>query len=413
MSVAGFSIWDSSAPVNQRRSQIATSEIGRLAFDRTHAGTLAWRAMTIDSYANRFVCDLVAYEPGKPIDETARELGLEPSQIVKLASNENPLGPSPLAKAAMCEALEQAHIYPDGGGYRLRTAIADALGFDRANIVLGNGSNEIIELLCHTFLNRETELIAAEHAFVVYKLMATLFGAKYVEVPDPGYVHDVNAMADAITSQTRLVFIANPNNPTGTMVGQEALDRFMDRLPEHVIAVFDEAYYEFPDNPPDTLKYVREGRNVCVLRTFSKIHGLAALRVGYGVAPVPLADLLQKARQPFNVNAIAQEGALAALADAAHMEQTRMLNREGLAFYERAFAERGLEYLPSHANFILVKTGAGDEVFRGMLRQGVIVRAMSGYKLPEWVRISIGTPAQNQRCIEVLDAVLAASRTGA
>ena len=368
--------------------------------------------MTIDSYANRFVCDLVAYEPGKPIDETARELGLDPSQIVKLASNENPLGPSPLAKTAMRDALDEAHIYPDGGGYRLRTAIAGSLGLDLANIVIGNGSNEIIELLCHTFLNRDAELIAAEHAFVVYKLMATLFGAKYVEVEDPGFIHDLEAMADAITPQTRLVFIANPNNPTGTMVGQEAIDRFMDGLPEHVIAVFDEAYYEFPENPPDTLKYVREGRNVCVLRTFSKIHGLAALRVGYGVAPAHLANLLQKARQPFNVNAIAQVGALAALADAGHMAKTRTMNREGLAFYEQAFDGRGLEYLPSHANFILVKTGGGDEVFRRMLRHGVIVRAMSGYKLPEWVRISVGTPAQNRRCMEVLDAVLA-ERAGA
>ncbi|RPJ34973.1 MAG: histidinol-phosphate transaminase [Verrucomicrobiaceae bacterium] len=362
--------------------------------------------MTIDSYANRFVCDLVAYEPGKPIDETARELGLEPSQIVKVASNENPLGPSPLAKAAMREALEEAHIYPDGGGFRLRTAIAESLGFGRENVVLGNGSNEIIELLCHTFLNRQTELIAAEHAFVVYKLMATLFGAKYVEVADPGFIHDLDAMAEAITENTRLVFIANPNNPTGTMVGQEEIDRFMDRLPEHVIAVFDEAYYEFPDNPPDTLRYVREGRNVCVLRTFSKIHGLAALRVGYGIAPAHLAELLQKARQPFNVNAIAQAGALAALADEQHTSQTRELNRAGLAFYEKAFAARGLEYVPSHANFILVRTGGGDRVFRDMLKQGVIVRAMSSYKLPDWVRISIGTGAQNQRCLEVLDAVL-------
>lgn len=364
--------------------------------------------MTIDSCANRFVCDLVAYEPGKPIDETARELGLDPSQIVKVASNENPLGPSPLAKAAMRDALEEAHIYPDGGGFRLRCAIAEMQGFGRENVVLGNGSNEIIELLCHTFLNRQTELIAAEHAFVVYKLMATLFGAKYVEVPDPGFIHDLDAMADAITADTRLVFIANPNNPTGTMVDQAAIDRFMDRLPEHVIAVFDEAYIEFPDNPPDTLKYVREGRNVCVLRTFSKIHGLAALRVGYGIAPAHLAELLQKARQPFNVNAIAQAGALAAIHDTPHTQATRELNRAGLAYYEKAFKERGIEYVPSHANFILVRTGSGDRVFRDMLKQGVIVRAMSGYKLPDWVRISIGTGPQNERCLEVLDAVMAA-----
>lgn len=365
--------------------------------------------MTIDQFANRFVCDLVAYEPGKPIDETARELGLDPSQIVKVASNENPLGPSPLAKAAMRDALEDAHIYPDGGGFRLRTAIAKSLDLDRSNVVLGNGSNEIIELLCHTFLNRSNELIAAKHAFVVYKLMATLFGAKYIEVPDPGFIHDLDAMADAITADTRLVFIANPNNPTGTMVNQETIDRFMNRLPEHVIAVFDEAYIEFPESAPDTLRYVREGRNVCVLRTFSKIHGLAALRVGYGIAPAHLAELLQKARQPFNVNSIAQAGALAALKDTAHAAATRKLNSEGMAFYEKAFTTRGLEFVPSHANFLLVKTGGGDAVFRDMLKQGVIVRAMSSYKLPDWIRISIGTRAQNERCIEVLDSVLAAT----
>ena len=363
--------------------------------------------MTIDQYANRFVCDLVAYEPGKPIEETARELGLEPAQIVKVASNENPLGPSPLAKAAMRDVLEEAHIYPDGGGYKLRTAIAESLGLGRENVIIGNGSNEIIELLCHTFLNPDAELIAAEHAFVVYKLMATLFGAKYIEVPDPGFIHDLDAMADAITENTRLVFIANPNNPTGTMVDQQAIDRFMDRLPGHVIAVFDEAYFEFPDSPPDALRYVREGRNVCVLRTFSKIHGLAGLRVGYGLAPAHLADVLQKARQPFNVNAIAQAGALAALADKQHTDLTREINREGMAFYEQAFRERGLEFVPSHANFLLVKTENGDSVFKEMLKQGVIVRAMSGYKLPDWIRISIGTPAQNVRVIEILDSVLA------
>lgn len=365
--------------------------------------------MTIDSYANRFVCDLVAYEPGKPIDETARELGLDPSSIVKVASNENPLGPSPKAKAAMKEALEEAHIYPDGGGFRLREALAASVGLDRSNVVIGNGSNEIIELLCHTFLNGRTGLIAAEHAFVVYKLMATLFGANYIEVPDPGFIHDLDGMADAIDETTRLVFIANPNNPTGTMVDQQAIDRFMDRLPEHVIAVFDEAYIEFPENAPDTLRYVREGRNVCVLRTFSKLHGLAALRVGYGLAPAHIANLLQKARQPFNVNAIAQAGALAALNDREHMDRTLEVNREGMAFYEKELTARGLEFVPSFANFLLVKTGSGDRVFKEMLAQGVIVRAMSSYKLPEWVRISIGTAAQNRRCLEVLDSVLAAS----
>jgi len=363
--------------------------------------------MSLESHANRFICDLVAYEPGKPIEETARELGLKPEQIVKVASNENPLGPSPLAVKAIEKAAKDAHIYPDGGGYMLRQAIADKYALSMDHVVLGNGSNEIIELLCHTFLNRDAELIAAEHAFVVYKLMATLFGAKYIEVADPDFIHDLEGMADAITDNTRLVFIANPNNPTGTMVDQQSIDRFMERLPDHVVAVFDEAYHEFPDNPPDVLKYVREGRNVCVLRTFSKIHGLAALRIGYGLAPAHLAGLLQKARQPFNTNALAQAGALAALADEQHIQQTRRVNQQGLGYLCEALTQRGIEWVPSFANFLLIKCGHGDDVFKNMLKQGVIVRAMSGYKLPDWIRVSIGTPEENKRVLEVFDAVLA------
>jgi len=363
--------------------------------------------MSIQQFANQFVCDLVAYEPGKPIEETARELGLDPETIVKLASNENPLGPAPAAIEAMKSEAAGVHIYPDGGGYKLRQALADHHGLGLENVVLGNGSNEIIELLCHCFLNPKAELIAAEHAFVVYKLMATLFGAKYVEVADPDFIHDLEGMADAITEDTRLVFIANPNNPTGTMVNQEALDRFMDRLPDHVVAVLDEAYYEFLDDAPDTVKYVREGRNVCVLRTFSKAYGLAGLRIGYGLASPQVAAILQKARQPFNANSMAQAAAPAAMNDTEHVAKTMQTNREGLAFYEQAFAARGLEYVPSAANFVLVKVGDGDDLFAKMLRKGVIVRAMSGYKLPEWVRISIGTMPENERCIEVLDEVLA------
>lgn len=362
--------------------------------------------MSIQGYANQFVCDLVAYEPGKPIDETARELGLQPEEIIKLASNENPFGPSPLAKEAMAEAIHNAHFYPDGGCWKLRAALADRHGLDMENVVIGNGSNEIIELLCHSFLNGRANLIAAEHAFVVYKLMATLFGAHYVEVPDPGFVHDLDAMADAITAETRLVFIANPNNPTGTLVEQDALDRFMDRLPEHVVAVFDEAYHEFLPAPPDTVKYVREGRNACVMRTFSKAQGLAALRVGYGLASPAIAGLLQRARQPFNANAIAQAGALAAIGDSDHVVRTVSNNATGLRFLEDAFAERGLRFVPSVANFVLVEVGDGDAVFQSMLKEGVIVRAMRGYKLPEWVRISVGTPPQNARCLEVLDRSL-------
>ena len=363
--------------------------------------------MSIQQFANQFVCDLVAYEPGKPIEETARELGLDPETIVKLASNENPLGPAPAAIEAMKKEAAGVHIYPDGGGYKLRQALADHHGLGLENVVLGNGSNEIIELLCHCFLNPKAELIAAEHAFVVYKLMATLFGAKYVEVADPDFIHDLEGMADAITEDTRLVFIANPNNPTGTMVNQEALDRFMDRLPDHVVAVLDEAYYEFLDDAPDTVKYVREGRNVCVLRTFSKAYGLAGLRIGYGLASPQVAAILQKARQPFNANSMAQAAALAAMNDTEHVAKTMETIARVWLFMSRRLLARDLEYVPSAANFVLVKVGDGDDLFAKMLRKGVIVRAMSGYKLPEWVRISIGTMPENERCIEVLDEVLA------
>jgi histidinol-phosphate aminotransferase len=358
--------------------------------------------------AHQFVLDLVAYEPGKPVEELAREMGLEPSAIIKLASNENPLGPSPKALDAMREALERANFYPDGGGWALRGAIAEKLGLERANVILGNGSNEIIEFLGHAFLEPGAEVVTAKHAFAVYTLMAQLFGATTVEVEDPGYTHDLEAMLAAITPRTRQVFIANPNNPTGTLVGQAEIDAFMARVPEHVVVVFDEAYHEFLDNAPDVIKYVREGRNVVVMRTFSKIQGLAALRIGYALAPAKLAEVLQKTRQPFNANAIAQAGATAGIRDDEHMRRTRELTHEGRNYLQTEFAAMGLTFVPSYANFVLVRVGDGDAVFQALLRQGIIVRAMRSYKLPEWIRVSVGTMEQNRRFIEALRALDAA-----
>ncbi|MDB6070596.1 MAG: aspartate aminotransferase [Verrucomicrobiales bacterium] len=358
--------------------------------------------------ANQQLRELVSYEPGKPIEEVARELGLNPDEIVKLASNENPLGPSPKAVAAMQEALLQAHVYPDGGGYKLRTAIAAKFGLEMGNIVLGNGSNEIIEFIGHAFLKPGDEVITAKHAFVVYKLMATLFGATTIEVDDPGFKHDLPAMAAAVTPKTKEIFVANPNNPTGTLCSQAEVDAFMAMVPEHVIVVFDEAYYEFLEEPLDTLKYVREGRNVVVMRTFSKIQGLASLRIGYGIAPQHLADILQKTRQPFNANAIAQAGALAGLMDEDHQDRTRAVNREGRLFLEKLFGELGLEFIPTHANFILVKVGDGDALFHHSMTKGVILRAMRAYGLPDWIRVSIGTMPQNEKFAGVLRGWLAA-----
>jgi histidinol-phosphate aminotransferase len=364
---------------------------------------------SVTKQAHPWLEGLVAYDPGKPIEETAREQGLDPADIIKLASNENPLGPSPKAVEAMKAAAEGVHIYPDGGGYKLRGAIADKFGFTRENVVISNGSNEIIELIGHGFLNPGDEVIAAKHAFVVYKLMATLFGADTIEVDDPGFIHDLEAMAAAITPRTRMIFIANPNNPTGTMVDQAAIDRFMTQVPDHVVVIFDEAYHEFVPEAPDTLKFIREGRNVVVMRTFSKIQGLAGLRIGFGLTTPDIAQVLQKCRQPFNTNSIAQAGAIAGLLDEEHQRKTRELNDVGRAYFERSFSEMGLEYVPSHANFVLVKVGDGDGVFKAMLKRGVIIRAMSSYKLPEWVRISVGTMPQNERCIATLREVLASS----
>lgn len=352
--------------------------------------------------AHNHILNLVAYEPGKPVEELAREMGLEPSQIIKLASNENPLGPSPRALAAMRETLERAHFYPDGGGWALRNAIANRLGLARENVILGNGSNEIIEFIGHAFLKPGDEVVTAKHAFAVYTLMAQLFGATTVEVPDPGYTHDLDAMLAAITPRTRQVFIANPNNPTGTLLGQAAIDRFMDRVPGHVLVIFDEAYFEFLDEPPDVIRYVREGRNVIVMRTFSKIQGLANLRIGYGLATEKIAAVLQKTRQPFNANGIAQAGALAGLEDTEHMRRTRELTHEGRNYLQAEFTDMGLEFVPSAANFVLVRVGDGDAVFQSLLRLGVIVRAMRSYKLPGWIRVSVGTMEQNRRFIKEL-----------
>lgn len=355
---------------------------------------------------NAWLRALHPYETGKPIDETARELGLDPARIVKLASNENPIGPSPLALAAMREQAAQAHLYPDGGGYHLRKAIAAANDVAMENVVLGNGSNEIIELLGHCFLSPGAETVAAEHAFVVYRLMSELFGARCVEVPDPGLRHDLRAMLRAITPATRLVFVANPNNPTGTRLVQEELDDFMDRLPNHAVAVFDEAYYEFMGDPPDCLAYVREGRNAVVMRTFSKSQGLAGLRIGYGMMPERISQWLGRARQPFNANAMAQAAALAAIADTEHQRRTREIVDQGRQRLEATLAAAGIEFVPSSANFVLMRVGRGRQVFDALLRQGVIVRPMDSYKLPDWIRVSIGTPPQMDRFLEALAHVL-------
>ena len=350
--------------------------------------------------------EVTVYQPGKPIEETARELGLDPGAIIKLASNENPLGPSSKAMEAMRQALEKGHLYPDGGGFCLCNALAAKLGLGPENVILGNGSNEVLEFLGHAFLNPGDDVVTSQYAFVVYKLIATSFGARTIEVPSPDYEQDLGGMLAAITPKTRLIFVPNPNNPTGRLLSQRAIDDFVSRISENVIVVFDEAYFEFLDDPPDTLQFVREGRNIVVLRTFSKIHGLAGLRIGYAVGPADLVQVLHKTRQPFNVNSIAQVGALAALEDDEHLRDTKRVVDEGRAYLHEQFAKMKIPFVPGTANFVMVRVGDGHAVFEKLLRQGIIVRPLKAYNLPEWVRISVGTMEENKKLVAALKKVM-------
>ena len=364
---------------------------------------------SFNDLANRWIRSLGVYEPGRPIEEVARELGFDdPDDIVKLASNENALGPSPRAVKAMQKAAGAMHRYPDGSAFYLRQALAAKLGVAADQILMGSGSNEILEFLGHVFLAPGTSIVMADRAFVVYKLVADMFQARTIAAPMQHLTHDLDAMLKAITPDTRLVFVSNPNNPTGTMVDGEAIDRFMARVPDHVVVVLDEAYVELlpPDEQPDTLRYVREGRNVVVLRTFSKTYGLAGLRLGYAVAPVECIALLQRVRQPFNTTAMAQAAALAALKDGAYVARTRKLVQHGLRQLEQGFAKLRLASVPSRANFILVRVGKGRAVCAALEQAGVIVRPVDGYGLPEYVRITVGTAAENRRCLRALRRVL-------
>jgi histidinol-phosphate aminotransferase len=363
--------------------------------------------LDIRQLANPELVQLVPYEPGKPVADVARELGIDPSSIIKLASNENPLGPSTHALEVMAAALPQSHFYPDGGGYHLRNGIAEHFGLQRESVVLGCGSNEIIEMLFKGFTRAgQHEVVTTENAFAVYALLAQLFGVKCVRAPEKNFEADCDAMLRAVTPQTRLIFLASPNNPTGTRVSNAALDRFLRALPDHVITVLDEAYYEFMDQPPDTIAYVKEGLKIVLLRTFSKIQGLAGLRIGYGLAEPVLGDLLQRTRQPFNTSSIAQLAALASLKDAEHIKKTREITDAGRKRLEETFRKMKLPYVPSSANFVLVKVGDGNAVFQRLMKRGIIVRSMVSYRLPEYIRVSVGTPEQMDRFFEELAAAM-------
>ena len=360
--------------------------------------------------ARPHIAALLVYEPGKPVEEVARELNLgDPEHIDKLASNENMLGPSPKAIAAMQQAAANMHYYPDGGAFYLKQALGAQLNLKPDQLIIGDGSNELLVFLSQVFLEPGSSIVMGAQAFIVYLLAASMFEAKTIRVPMKNFAHDLDAMLAAIQPDTRLVYIANPNNPTGTVVSPQQLDDFMDRVTDNVVEVFDEAYVALlpPDEQPDTLRYVREGRNVFVLRTFSKTYGLAGLRIGYAASTPEGIALLNRVRQPFNVNAMAQVAALAALEDDEHVERTRALVRDGLAQLEQACRERNLDTVPSKANFLLIKTGAGRELFQALQKKRVIVRPMDGYGLPDYVRVTVGTREQNEHFIQALDEVLA------
>jgi len=355
--------------------------------------------------ANDGVLDQPVYEPGKPIAWVAREHGLDPGRVAKLASNENPFGPSPKAKEAANRAMERAHLYPDGGCSELRRRVAAERGIDEATLIFGNGSNEIIELLGHAFMRPGVEVVVGAQAFAIYKLVARLFGATPVEVPMPGLAHDLEGMAEAVTDRTRLLFVASPNNPTGRANAEEGLKRLAERLPEHVIFCFDEAYAEYLENAPDLRAFIARGRKVVCLRTFSKIHGLAGLRIGYGYGAPELIELLERVRQPFNVNAVAQAAATAALDDTSFLEDCRRRNEAGREQLTEELEKAGYEVTPGDANFVLARVGDATAVFEALQRQGVIVRPLIPYGLPEHIRVTIGTEDENRRFMEALAAV--------
>ncbi len=359
--------------------------------------------------ANPWVHGMGTYEPGRPIEEVARELGFKDSdEIIKLASNENALGPSPKAVQAMREAASKMHLYPDGSSFYIRRKLSRKLGVPMDEILMTHGSNEAIELLGHVFLGAGTNIVMADRAFVVYKLVAATFQAETISVPMKEHTHDLDAMLAAITPATRLVFISNPNNPTGTMVDGKALDRFMKRVPNHVIVVMDEAYVELlpPKMQPNTLQYVRKGRKICVLRTFSKTYGLAGLRLGYVVAPKEGIELLHRVRQPFNVNAMAQYAAVAALDDEEYVQRTRRMMQDGLAYLTAELDKMGVRYIPSVTNFLMVKVSRGREVFEALQRKRVIVRPMNSYGMPKYVRVTVGVQKENEHFIRALGEVL-------
>lgn len=369
--------------------------------------------MNLCDFAPEYIRAIQPYQPGKPISELAREMGLDEACVIKLASNENPLGTSPLALDAMIKALHEVSLYPDGSGYELKAALSKRYGVDPEQIILGNGSNDVLDLAARVFLKPGAAAVYSQHAFAVYPLVVQMIGANGISVPARDYGHDLHAMLDAITPETRIVFIASPNNPTGTLSSEDELYCFMERVSRDVLVVIDEAYYEYlPEaNKPDSIKWLKQFPNLLITRTFSKVYGLAGVRVGFGLTHPDVANLMNRVRQPFNVNSIGLVGALAALQDAEFVQRSYALNRAGRLQLADGFRKLGIEYIPSYGNFISFRV-KGDatntpQVYQSLLQQGVIVRPLGIYEMPHHLRVTIGLESQNKRFLESLENAMA------
>lgn len=367
--------------------------------------------MNLSQLAPDYIRSIAPYQPGKPISDVARELGMAEDDIIKLASNENPLGPSPKALEAIAKALPDLALYPDGGGFALKEVICRKFGVTPAQVILGNGSNDVLELAARTFLTAGTSAVYSQHAFAVYPLATQAVGATGIEVPAKNYGNDLDALAAAVRADTRMLFLANPNNPTGTFVPAAALHAFLKKVPANVLVVLDEAYGEYLGGKDayDSVPWLAEFPNLIISHTLSKAYGLAGLRVGFGFASPEIIALMNRVRQPFNVNHLAMVAAVAALEDDAFIDKSRAVNADGLAYLNSEFGRRAIEVIPSYGNFITFRIANAQAVFQSLLKQGVIVRPIAGYGMPDWLRVTIGTAAQNARFIAALDKAIAAT----
>jgi histidinol-phosphate aminotransferase len=360
--------------------------------------------MTVCDLAPAYIRSIAPYQPGKPIAELARELSLDEKSIVKLASNENPLGVSPKAQAAIRATIDGLALYPDGNGFELKHALSSHLGVNMDQLVLGNGSNDVLELAARAFLAPCDSAVYAQHAFAVYPLVVQAIGAQGIEVPAQHFAHDLDAMLSAVRADTRVVFIANPNNPTGTYAPAVNMERFIAALPAHVLIVLDEAYNEYlrPEHRADTVSWLRKYDNLLITRTFSKVYGLAGLRVGYAVGALGVIDLMNRVRQPFNVNSISLAAAAAALDDHLFVRKSHKLNLAGMEQLTSGLTQLKLEIIPSFGNFVTFKVSDATGVFTSLLRSGVIVRPLGGYAMPDWLRVTVGLESENTRFLASL-----------